>query len=315
MGQLNNAVAQNSVQELGNLFLSVTGGGVLYVGTAAQLSAMNSQTAGGVAGRTFSTINAALAQCVTGRGDVIFVLPGYTETIAVADSWSTFGAALSDVTIVGMGHGTNRPTITWSATGSTVVIDSNNVSISNMILQLEPTTGTVNVAAPISVSGNGCQITNCRINCGTDANNKVTIGVTVTGNDFVFTGNQVRGAALATCTTFLRLTGCANPVIQNNDIVAGTTAAAVGPIQELTTACTGVLIDSNFVQNNAASSTACITMALANTTGWISNNKCRNMTDGSNAQIVVTSGDVQLFDNKGVNNSNETAILLGTASV
>jgi len=315
VGQLNNAVSQNSVQEIGNLLLSVTGGAVLYVGTASQLSAMTSQTAGGIAGRTFSTINAALAQCVAGRGDVIFVLPGYTETIATADAWSTFGAGLSDVTIVGMGHGTNRPTLTWSTATSTVIVDSNNVTISNMILQLEPTTGSVNVAAPISVSGNGCQITNCRINCGTDANNKVTIGVTVTGNDFVFTGNQVRGAALATCTTFLRLTGCANPVIQGNDIVCGTTSAAVGPIQELTTACTGILIDNNFVQNNAASSTACITMALANTTGWISSNKCRNMTDASNAQIVVTSGDVQLFDNKGVNNSNETAILLGTASV
>src|SRR6185369_12157543 len=104
---------------------------------------------------------------------------------------------------------------------------------SNMVLQLEPTTGTVNVAAPITVSASGCSITNCRINCGTDANNKVTIGVTVTGNDFVFTGNQVRGAALATCTTFLRLTGCANPIVTDNDIACGTTAAAVGPIQEL----------------------------------------------------------------------------------
>src|SRR6185369_560361 len=105
----------------------------------------------------------------------------------------------------------------------------------------EPTTGSVNVAAPITVSAAGCSIANCRINCGTDADNKVTIGVTVSGAaDFQFTGNQVRGAAAATCTTFLRLTNSANPVVQNNDIVCGTTAAAVGPIQVLTTACTGI---------------------------------------------------------------------------
>ncbi len=38
------------------------------------------------------------------------------------------------------------------------------------------------------------------------------------------------------------------------------------------------------------------------------------MTDTNNAQIVVTSGDVQLFENYGVNNSNERGIALGTAS-
>jgi len=314
MSNLNNPVNQLGVQEVANLYLSATGGGVFYVGSATTVAGLG-QVGQGIAQRSFTTINSALAQVVSGRGDIIYVLPGYTETISAADQWSNLGTA-TDVTIVGMGHGSNRPTLTWSTNSSTMLMDSAGFSITNMILQLEPTTGTVNVAAPITVSANSCAITNCRINCGTDANNKVTIGVTVTGaNDFVFTGNQVRGAALATCTTFLRLTNCANPVIQNNDIIAGTTAAAVGPIQELTTACTGVLIDSNWVQNNAASSTACITMGLASTTGWISNNKLRNMTDGSNAQIVVTSGDVQLFQNFGVNNSNETAILLGTPSV
>lgn len=312
MSNLNNANALPLVVDLGALFLSTTGGGVFYVGSATMLSALN-QVGPSIAGRTYSTINAALGQVVSGRGDIIYVLPGYTETVGAADAWSALGTA-TDVSIIGMGHGTNRPTITWSVAGSTVLMDTANFNISNMVLQLEPTTGTVNVAAPITVSANGCSITNCRINCGTDANNKVTIGVTVTGNDFVFTGNQVRGAALATCTTFLRLTATANPVVQNNDIVCGTTAAAVGPIQNLTTAATGVLIDSNWIQNNAASSTACITMALASSTGWITNNRCRNMTDASNAQIVVTSGDMQLDNNKGVNNSNETAILLGTAS-
>lgn len=311
MAGLNNVNTLPLVVDLGGLFLSTTGGGVFYVGTDARLAQLAS-VGPSIAGRTYSTVNAALAQCVSGRGDIIYVLPGYTETIT-ADAWSALAA--TDVSVIGMGHGTNRPTLTWSVAGSTLLMDVANFNISNMILQLEPTTGTVTVTAPITASANGCSITNCRINTGTDANNKVSIGITVTGNDFVFTGNQVRGAAAATCVTFLRLTGCANPVIQNNDIACGTTAAAVGPIQELTTACTGVLIDSNWVHNNAASSTACITMALAATTGWITNNKCRNMTDASNAQIVVTSGDVQLDNNKGVNNSNETAILLGTASV
>lgn len=314
MSNLNNHVASPSVTELGNLFLSVTGGGIFYVGSTTAIAGLG-QVGDAIAGRSFTTVNAALAACGTGRGDIIYLLPGYTETISGADQWSNL-AAKTDITIVGMGHGANRPTITWSVAGSSVLFDSGSFGITNCILKLEPTTGTVTVTAPITVSAPGCFIDNCRINTGTDANNKVTIAITTTSgaSDFVFTNNQVRGAATATMTTFLRCVGLANPVITNNDIVCGTTSAAVGPIQELTTACTGINIDSNRIHNNAASSTACITMDLANTTGWISRNFCRNMTDASNAQIVVTSGDVQTFENRGVNNSNENGIKIGTDS-
>jgi len=252
---------------------------------------------------------------VSGRGDTIYCLPGYTETIGAADAWSNLAA--TDVTLVGLGRGANRPTLSWTVAGSTVLFDTASFRMNNFILALEPTTGSVNVAAPITVSAAGCAILNCKIAAGTDANNKITIGVTTTAaaTDFEFGWNIVRGAALATMTTFLRLVGVANAYIHDNDIICGTTSAAVGPIQELTTACTGANISYNVVQNNAASSTGCITMDLASTTGWIANNFCRNMTDGNNAQIVVTSGAVQLFQNFGVNNNNETGILLGTPSV
>lgn len=281
-----------------------------YVMTSAQLALVK----GDVKSRSFTSVNAALNACVANNGDKVYVAEGYTESIAAADSWSNLKAG---VQIIGCGEGTNRPTFTWTIATSTVLITKAGVKIENCILQMEPTTGSVNVAAPITVSAAGFQMLGCRINCGTDANNKVTIGITTTAaaNDLVFVGNVVRGAALATCTAFLRIVGGANALIAFNDIICGTTSAAVGPISELTTACTGIDISYNRIQNNAASSTACITAALASTTGWIYQNFCRNMTDGSNAQIVVTSGDVQLWDNKGVNNSNETAILLGTASV
>ncbi len=290
------------------------GGETFYVGTTLPAG----QAGEKIADRFYTTINQALNACVTARGDVIQVLPGYTESITGADQWSNLGTK-TNVTIQGSGNGAQRPTITWTTSGSTVLMDSAGFAITNMVLQMEPTTGTVNVAAPITVSAASCSVSNCRINCGTDANNKVTIAITTTSGatDFTFSGNKVRGAALATMTTFLRLVGVANPVVTNNDIVCGTTSAAVGPIQELGTACTNINIANNRIQNNAANSTGCITMDLASTTGWISDNYLRNMTDASVAHIVVTSGDVQLFLNKGVNNSNESEKVtsLGTASV
>jgi len=293
------------------------GGLVLYVGNRTGLPAGD----GSSPSRPLSSLvgtGGALArlQATTSRGHVIFMLPGSSFSVDVAD-WASATGAADTFAIVGLGSGHSAPSLTWTTATSTWLLDTNNVALDGLRLGLEPTTGTVTVAAPITVTGAGCAIRNCWIATGTDSNNKVTIGITTTAaaDDFVFENNRVIGAAAATMTTFLRLVGVDNALIQNNYINCGTTSAAVGPIQELTTACTEAQILNNRIQNNATSSTACITMALASTTGVIANNLCRNMTDGSNAQIVVTSGDVQLFNNYGVNNSNETGILLGTASV
>jgi len=292
------------------------GGLVLWVGNRSGLEAGDGSSPKRHMSSLFGTGGALAAlQGSLNYGHVIFVMPGHAESITAADAAVLTGAATS-FAIVGLGTGAGRPTFTWTASGSTWLFDTARTVIDNCVLQLEPTTGTVTVAAPITVSAAGCAIRNCKINTGTDANNKVTIGVTTTAaaDGFVFEGNTVKGAALATMTTFLRIVGGTDIVIRNNRITCGTTSAAVGPIQNLTTAAVDAWIDNNVIHNNAASSTACITWALASSTGTISNNFCRNMTDASNAQIVVTSGDMQLFENRGVNNSNENGISLGTNS-
>src|SRR5665647_1889483 len=56
-----------------------------------------------------STITYALSRCTASRGDIIYVRPGHAETISAAA-----GLALNKagVAIVGLGHGSARPTIT-----------------------------------------------------------------------------------------------------------------------------------------------------------------------------------------------------------
>jgi hypothetical protein len=280
-----------------------------YVMTAAELTYLK----GDLRSRAFTDINTALNTTTSGRYDRVFITEGYTGTVG-ANAWSNLKQGTR---IIGLGRGATRPQLLWTGTTSSVLLNVSDVSLENLILGLEPTTGGVTVTAPFTVSAAGCAIVSCRINCGTDAANKVGIGITTTAaaTDFTFDSNIVRGAALATMTTFLRLTGANNARVTQNDFICGTTAAAVGPIQALTTASTGLFVDNNWIQNNAAASTACISVGLASTTGWISNNKCRNMTDGSNAQIVVAGSDVQLFNNLGVNNSGESGIPIGTPSV
>lgn len=67
----------------------------------------------------FSTLAAAYTACVASRGDVIVMKPGHAETIATntALSFSKIG-----VTVVGLGSGALRPTLTLTGTSAAVTI-------------------------------------------------------------------------------------------------------------------------------------------------------------------------------------------------
>ena len=201
--------------------------------------------------RLHTTLNSALAQCRSGMGDVVVVLPGHTESIATADAMSSLVAGTQ---IVGCGHGNLRPTFTWTAAAATFLFDVANVAISNCILNLDPGTGTTTVAAPITVSAAGCAIIGCKIRMGTDANSKVTIGITTTAaaDDLVIANNEIYGATAAECTTMIQLVGADRLKLVGNTIVGATSSSSVGVVRFLTTASTDIKVFHNIFRNNKA---------------------------------------------------------------
>lgn len=271
MSHLNNSVTQPYVQEVGNLFLSVTGGGVFYVGSAAQLQSI-ADVGQGIAGRSYSTVNAALGACVSGRGDIIYLLPGYTESISGADQWSALAA--TDVSIIGMGRGTNRPAITWTNNAGSILFDTANFRILNCQLFLagpQVNGSALTVAAPITVSAAGCAIMDCDIFWGFDADQIVTIGITTTAaaDSFLFNRNYcfAETAAVPT-TTFLRITGCDQMEIIDTFICGPGSTTAIGPVQQLTTGSKGMRIIRSQFSNTLAASTISFT-AIAGCTGQV----------------------------------------------
>lgn len=274
MSNLNNPISMDSVNELGNLFLSVTGGAVYYVGTAAQIAGLG-QVGQGIASRSFTSVNAALLSCVSGRGDVIYVLPGYTESIATADAWSGLGS-ITDVTIIGMGRGTNRPTFTWTTATSTVLFDAANFRLLNCNLYLAGphAAGTaVTVAAPITVSGAGCAIEGCDIFYGFDADQIVTIGITTTATAdfFSFKRNYCYSATAAECTSFLYLVGADYCRIHDNTIIGATSSTTVGVVRFITTASIGIEFLRNRFVNLKAASIHAVTQ-MDGVLGWCQGN-------------------------------------------
>ncbi len=291
MGYLNNSVPQQGVQELGNLCLSVTGGQVFYVGGAALIAGLTSGIGPGIAGRTYSTVAAAVAACTSGRGDIIYVLPGYTESIATADAWTN--ASTTDVTIIGLGHGTNRPAFTWTTATSTILMQAANMRIINCQLYLagpHVNGAALTVAAPITVSAAGCEISDCRIFWGFDIDQIVAIGITTTAaaDDFKFNRNYCRAETAAVpTTTFLRLTGTDYLEIDGTFIQGPGSSTTVGPVQMLTTGCLGVKITNSVFQSTTASSTLCFA-AISGSTGVV--DKCSFNVLASGNGLTAASG-------------------------
>ncbi len=82
----------------------------------------------GTFNKPFSTIANAINNCVANRGDIIFVLPGYTQTIT---NGTSIVPDVAGVAIVGLGEGNLRPIISFSATTSNIILSGANSSIKN----------------------------------------------------------------------------------------------------------------------------------------------------------------------------------------
>lgn len=265
-----------------------------------------------IAGNIVTTLNEGLGACRAGSGDIVVVLPGHDEDIASADQMSKLKAGTR---VIGAGSGSLRPKLTWTATGSSFLLDVAGAELINLHLVMADTgNGGVSVAAPITVSAADCAIVGCDIDISGDANDLVTIGVTTTAaaNNFRFHSNKVIGATAAECTTFLQVVGGDGVEITENFISLATSAVAVGGVRVLTTASTNMKITDNVIFNNKTASEQALTL-LANCTGYMDRNLLGVL---DNAAVDMgTQGNVILGnDNYIANTVAERGVQMGTVS-
>lgn len=92
----------------------------------------NSRPGNGTYLRPFATIDYAVGRCTASRGDVIAVMPGYTETLTGATGIVLDKAGIA---LVGLGAGAKRPTITYASadTSANIPLSAANVSIINFL--------------------------------------------------------------------------------------------------------------------------------------------------------------------------------------
>ncbi len=210
-------------------------GDVLFVD-----SATGNVNADGSSLRPFSTIEAAFNKSGLSTGDAIVVMPNHAETVSGA---AGITADVAGVRVIGMGEGGDLPTITFSATASTITVTAASITFEDIIIvpSIDAVVSAFVVSADDVTIGTKERPVQFR-----DASSTIelerAILTTADADNFKadiiykgFTGGNANVNAI-------RLVGCDNATINIDYFGIASTAV----VEFVTTACTNIHITGRF---------------------------------------------------------------------
>lgn len=272
-------------------------GKVFYLGNNATLLPGEAGAVDGAKGdylHPVSTLQGASALCSADRGDVVFIRPGFTQTIADA---TTF-VPVAGVAYIGLGRGNKRPLLTFSATGSAIPVSVANVIFSNIQI-------TVSIDAVVKVFNvTAAGLLLDRVDyVQVAAKSPVTFLLTsAAGTDLEISNcRHVQNAAVSV-TKWIDLVGADRFYIHDSHMRVSASTHILGGT---TTASLDGRID-NVVCDNVAATVASIVM-LANTTGTM---RYVHAAGGKTAIAGnVGAASMQCLDCKSSHTANKNALL------
>jgi hypothetical protein len=131
-----------------------------------------------------ATIDYAIGLCTASKGDVIYVLPGHAENITTATG---INCDVAGVSIIGLGKGNLKPTVTATAAAGSVTVAAANVTLKNLRLVSNFATG---CTSALTVAATGDGLTLDGIECRDGAANKewlIHVSVATTVTDMLIT--------------------------------------------------------------------------------------------------------------------------------
>jgi hypothetical protein len=275
-------------------------GEVFFVGSAVT-GAADTAGMGRNPDKPFATLDYAIGKCTAGQGDVIYVLPGHTETFTATNG---FDADVAGIAIIGLGWGASRPTFTLDDTDAQVNIGAASVRVEN----LRFVAGISAVVAAVQVEGKtDVMFRNCEWYWGG-----------VTGDDLVLALELEAGShraiiegcrflaepAVAGAAAAIKCTGKSDNVVVRQCEFMGdySTACALGD-----TASEGLMFLDNLVHNTDAAEPY-LEVAAA-TTGVISGT--RGLAGGATIAANAVAAAMAHCENYVANTTGTIAIIKG----
>lgn len=249
----------------------------------------------------FASLDYAVGRCTANKGDVIFAMPGHTETVTGAAGLAIDVAGIS---IIGLGAGSLRPTVNYTtAVGASTTISAANIHIENLLF----TGGIDALTGPIAISAADVTLQNCEYRDVTGQATDVIVA-TAGASRLKILNYRHDGATAAGANSAIALTGCDGVVIDGLRVDGD---FAVGAVDIRTTAVTDLEV-RNVVCRNRNSADICLVDTITGSTGMIGPNIYIRVADhAANITEAITGATFVYFDNiYVVNLAGEKAMLI-----
>ena len=252
--------------------------------------------------QALATIDAAVNKCTADKGDYVVVMPNHAESL-VSDSGVDIDVA--GVTVIGLGSGENRPTLTFTtAATADFKLAAADVTVKNILFKA----GIDALTGPIEISADDCKFIDCEYR--DDAiNNYETTDVIVTASTplrmiidhFVYHSDGDLGGTAQQ--SIIQLNGADHAVIRNCWLVA---FAATGIIEDATTS-DSILIDNCVIENQETGPTVAV-LLTATTSGTMRNCHIRV---ASGTTYITAANDMQFYQCFGVGVDADSGEVVG----
>jgi hypothetical protein len=250
----------------------------------------------GTLDQPFATLAYAVSQCSANAGDMIFLMPLHAETVSSATALTINTAGIA---IIGLGSGTNRPTITLgTATTATINVTAANVAISSVLFKanladiasLFTTTTAKSFTLDTCEFRDNSSILNFARIVDTNATSNDTDDLTITNCAWYGLGATANSCLVKMDGTNARLT------VTNNFIShAATTDAGLMPIATGKVVTSAIITGNimSFVGATSATTGTVITTDGTTNSGMIARNLIQSL--DATSEILVTASSGFLF--------------------
>jgi hypothetical protein len=191
----------------------------------------------------FLTIDYAIGVATASKGDLIIVAANHAETLTASITMDKIG-----LTILGLGTGMNRPTLTPNLAGDALTITAARSTFANIIFAAPVTDGQ---NADVNIAAQYCSLIDTyHIGSDTALNKDAIVTITADGDDCLIDGIVIHNAVVEV-PVGISLEGAATNIEIRNFYIADEVGFTSGAIAD-SAAATGVFIHDGYAANAKA---------------------------------------------------------------